>query len=82
MIRVNTTAPGPVDTPLERGAFPGNSFVKAMARVPMQRIAIADEIAPAVLFLADPAQSSYITGAILPIYGGDVASPYMVAPVK
>lgn len=81
MIRVNAIAPGPVDTPLERSAFPGKNFVKAMTGVPMQRIATPEEIAPAVLFLADPKQSSYITGAILPVDGGDVASPYMVPPV-
>ena len=77
VIRINAISPGPVDTPLERSAFPGNSLIKAMAGVPMQRIAQPEEIAPAVLFLADNKQSSYITGAILPIDGGHVASPLL-----
>lgn len=80
MVRINVIAPGPVDTPLEHGAYPGNkkTFNKgASVGVPMQRVASPDEITPAVLFLADYKQSSYITGAILPIDGGDVASPLM-----
>lgn len=81
MVRINAIAPGPVDTPMERSAFPGDDFsVKASQGVPMQRVAMPEEIAPAVLFLADHQQASYITGAILPVDGGDVASPYIPAP--
>jgi NAD(P)-dependent dehydrogenase (short-subunit alcohol dehydrogenase family) len=36
----------------------------------MQRAAQPEEIAPAFVFLAAPARSSYITGEILPIIGG------------
>ncbi len=75
MIRVNAIAPGPVDTPLERAAFPGKSFETAKAGVPMQKIAKPEDIAEAVLFLADNNMSNYITGAILPVDGGHVASP-------
>lgn len=84
MIRINAIAPGPVDTPMERSAFPGSdeNFVAHAAQgVPMQRVATPDEIAPAVLFLGDSKQASYITGAILPVDGGDVASPY-IPPLK
>lgn len=78
MIRINVIAPGPVDTPMERGAFPGKDFIaKASVGVPMQRVAQPDEIAQSVLFLADENTSGYITGAVLPIDGGDVASPYI-----
>ena len=78
MIRINVIAPGPVETPMEKAAFPGEDFAKKASQgVPMQRVAQPEEIAPAVLFLADYNQSSYITGAILPIDGGDVASPYI-----
>ena len=83
MVRINVIAPGPVDTPLERGAYPGDNatFIReASVGVPMQRVAKPEEIAPGVLFLADNNQSSYITGAILPIDGGDVASPLIFSP--
>ena len=81
MVRINVIAPGPVDTPMERSAFPSVDFsLLASQGVPMQRVATPEEIAPAVLFLADNQQASYITGAILPVDGGDVASPYIPVP--
>ncbi len=82
-IRINAIAPGPVDTPLERAAFPGSDadFNKsASLGVPMQRVATPEEIAPVVLFLADERKASYITGVTLPVDGGDVASPLITAP--
>lgn len=78
-VRVNAIAPGPIDTPLERAAYPGSNeeFTKSASQgVPMQRVGQPNEIAQSVLFLADDKTSSYITGIILPIDGGDVASPY------
>lgn len=82
-IRINSISPGPVDTPLERAAFPGSDAdfkIKASLGVPMQRVAQPEEIATAVLFLADEQQSSYITGANIPIDGGDIASPLIKGP--
>ena len=37
----------------------------------MQRPAQPEEIAPAYVFLAAPSTSSYITGEVLPILGGE-----------
>jgi NAD(P)-dependent dehydrogenase (short-subunit alcohol dehydrogenase family) len=82
-IRINAVSPGPVDTPLERAAFPGSDAEfnsKASLGVPMQRVAKPEEIATAILFLANEQQSSYITGANIPVDGGDIASPLIVAP--
>ncbi len=39
-------------------------------KVPLERPAQPEEIAPAYVFLASPQTSSYITGEILPIIGG------------
>jgi NAD(P)-dependent dehydrogenase (short-subunit alcohol dehydrogenase family) len=74
-IRVNAIAPGPVDTGLlstmrQRRADAG---VATGARVPMDRIAQPDEMAGAVLWLASDA-SSYVTGTIVSIDGGVMAS--------
>jgi len=41
---------------------------------PMGRPAQPEEIAPAYVFLASNADSSYITGTILPIMGGETTS--------
>lgn len=86
MIRVNAISPGPIDTPLEfaaYGAAPQNkkqyaSYVKAATvGVPMKRTGQPEEIAPTVLFLADPLSSSYITGANICIDGGHTGSPLL-----
>ncbi|MES1242180.1 MAG: SDR family oxidoreductase [Acidobacteriota bacterium] len=71
-IRVNAVAPGPVWTPLnpaDQGATPEKieNFGK---KQPIQRAAQPEEIAPAYVFLASDADSSYITGIVLAEMGG------------
>jgi NAD(P)-dependent dehydrogenase (short-subunit alcohol dehydrogenase family) len=41
------------------------------AVLPMKRPAQPEEIAPAYVFLAAPSDSSYITGEIINLFGGD-----------
>jgi NAD(P)-dependent dehydrogenase (short-subunit alcohol dehydrogenase family) len=72
-IRVNAVAPGPVWTPLnvaDRGN-PPEAVSKHGADTPLGRPAQPEEIAPAYVFLASDADSSYITGIVLPILGGE-----------
>ena len=69
-IRVNAVAPGPVWTPLNPADKPAEAVAKFGGDTPMKRPAQPEEIAPAFVFLAAPACSSYITGEILPIIGG------------
>ena len=72
-IRVNAIAPGPVWTPLNP-ADPGLSSEKVAEfgkHAPVGRPAQPEELAPAYVFLASDADSSYITGIVLPIMGGD-----------
>jgi NAD(P)-dependent dehydrogenase (short-subunit alcohol dehydrogenase family) len=72
-IRVNAVAPGPVWTPLNV-ADRGNSAEHVSqhgADTPLGRPAQPEEIAPAYVFLASNADSSYITGIVLPILGGE-----------
>ncbi|MEO6578319.1 MAG: SDR family oxidoreductase, partial [Candidatus Limnocylindria bacterium] len=80
-VRVNAVLPGSVDTQmlrqgLERWAAPG-SIASALAsvadRTPLKRIGRPDEIAQAVLFLADGERSSFITGQTLVVDGGVLA---------
>jgi NAD(P)-dependent dehydrogenase (short-subunit alcohol dehydrogenase family) len=71
-IRVNAVAPGPVWTPLNV-ADEGASRIKVKnfgKDQPIERPAQPEEIAPAYVFLASDADSSYITGAIIPQTGG------------
>jgi NAD(P)-dependent dehydrogenase (short-subunit alcohol dehydrogenase family) len=69
-IRVNAVAPGPVWTPLNPADKAAKQVAQFGADTPMKRPAQPEEIAPAYVFLAAPACSSYITGEILPIIGG------------
>jgi hypothetical protein len=69
-IRVNVVAPGPVWTPLNPADRPPEQVASFGSQTPMKRAAQPEEIAPAFVFLAAPACSSYITGEILPIIGG------------
>jgi len=67
-ITVNCVCPGPTDTPL-MAAVP-EKFKDAFIRVtPMQRLALPDEIADAVLFFSSDA-TSFVTGQVLSVSGG------------
>jgi NAD(P)-dependent dehydrogenase (short-subunit alcohol dehydrogenase family) len=71
-IRVNAVAPGPVWTPLnpaDRGES-AEKVAKFGSQVPMGRPAQPEEIAPAYVFLASDADSSYITGEVIAQMGG------------
>ena len=70
-IRVNAVAPGPVWTPLNPADVDAEKASKFGASVPMKRPAQPEEIAPAYVFLAAPSDSSYITGEIINLFGGD-----------
>jgi NAD(P)-dependent dehydrogenase (short-subunit alcohol dehydrogenase family) len=72
-IRVNAVAPGPVWTPLNP-ADTGSTAKEAAefgADSPMKRPAQPEELAPAYVFLASNADSSYITGTVLQVMGGE-----------
>lgn len=71
-IRVNCVAPGPVWTPLN-AADEGQTPEKVAtfgAKTPLTRPAQPEEIAPAYVFFASDADSSFITGVVLPALGG------------
>lgn len=73
-IRVNAVAPGPVWTPLnpaDEGKSP-DEIAGFGSAPPIGRPAQPEEIAPAFVFFASEADSSYITGVILPELGGQV----------
>jgi NAD(P)-dependent dehydrogenase (short-subunit alcohol dehydrogenase family) len=76
-IRVNCVAPGPVWTPLnpsDTGMTPKEvaKFGQDPSTSQMERPAQPEEIAPAFVFLASNADSSYVNGIVLPVTGGPV----------
>lgn len=70
-IRVNAVAPGPVWTPLNTQSGDAEHVKKFGQDVGMARPAQPEELAPAYVFLASNVDSSYISGVILPVLGGD-----------
>ncbi len=70
-IRVNSIHPGVIETPMVAGASPDmmSSMVKA---TPLRRVGQPEEIARVALFLASD-ESSYMTGAHVPVDGGITA---------
>jgi glucose 1-dehydrogenase len=68
-IRVNIVHPGWTDTPGERKYFTEEVLRRAGAALPWGRLARPEEIARAVVFLADP-DSEYVTGSTLTVDGG------------
>jgi len=69
-VRVNAIAPGAIDTPM--GAKLSRAFVGALiARAPIPRRGLPDEVASVALFLASD-EGSYVTGQVLSPNGGVV----------
>ena len=67
-IRINTIAPGPIDTALLERAT-GADYSMFTQHVPMQRAGSADEVAALVRFLASD-EAAYVTGHSLRVDGG------------
>jgi glucose 1-dehydrogenase len=81
-IRVNSILPGAVDTPMLRAGLgrghAGHGDMQSRldnlaARTVIGRVGKPEEIAQAIYFLADPAQSSFMTGQAMIVDGGATA---------
>jgi len=72
-VRVNAVCPGPVDTPMLAAEFDADGDARkaheeTIARVPLKRLATAEEVAAAVMYLVAP--TTYATGMALNLDGG------------
>jgi NAD(P)-dependent dehydrogenase (short-subunit alcohol dehydrogenase family) len=69
-IRVNSVAPGWIETPL-LAPLKADDFIRErlLSRTPLGRFGESEEIGAAVAFLCSDA-ASFITGAVLPVDGG------------
>jgi len=71
-VRVNAVCPGWVKTAMDdvdqaRGTYADADITR---RVPMARFATPDDVARAIAFLADPAESGFVNGHTLVVDGG------------
>ena len=73
-IRVNCVAPGPIWTPLQPAAKSAEKVAQHGADTPMGRPGQPEEVAPAYVFFASEADSSYITGEVLTLLGGETTA--------
>jgi len=73
-ITVNAIAPGYFETDMNRGFLASEAGKAAAARIPMGRTGHAPELDGALLLLASSA-GAYITGAVIPVDGGQGVGP-------
>lgn len=69
-IRVNAVAPGPIWTPLGPATKEPEAVAHMGRDTPLGRIGQPAELAGAYVFLASPAEASYISGTVLGVTGG------------
>ena len=73
-IRVNAIAPGGIQTPGASGPAVSDELMQAfLAKIPLRRMGVPDDIAKVVLFLASGA-SDYMTGSLVVVDGGFLQS--------
>ena len=69
-IRVNAVAPGPIWTPLQPATKPGEGMPTFGGDTPLGRAGQPSELAGAFVFLASPAEASYVSGTVIGVTGG------------
>jgi NAD(P)-dependent dehydrogenase (short-subunit alcohol dehydrogenase family) len=76
-VRLNTVAPGFVETESASEHYGGADGVAAIAAtVPLRRLADPDDVADTCLFLASP-RAAYVSGALLTLHGGGEAPAFL-----
>lgn len=69
-VRVNCVAPGPVWTPLNPAERPAEEVAHFGEKTPYGRPAQPEEVAPAFVYFASSVDSSYVTGEVMTLLGG------------
>lgn len=70
-VRVNCVSPGPIWTPFIPMSGSAKTTAEHGAGTPMGRPGQPEEVAPAFVFLASEADSSYISGEVMTLLGGE-----------
>ncbi len=72
-ITANAVAPGPVDTPMTQAMHTDRFRQEYSKAIPMNRYGTTGEIASAVMYLVSD-DAGYVSGTVLPVDGGFLAS--------
>ncbi len=73
-IRVNAVAPGPIWTPLIPATMPEQKVTSFGKDTPLGRAGQPYELGPAYVYLASDIDSSYVTGQVMHVDGGEFRS--------
>src|SRR2546423_7019983 len=74
-VRVNSVAPGAIQTPINENVWGDPQLLKDLLRkIPSERMGQTEEVAACVAFLASD-EASYVTGAVLYVDGGMTLYP-------
>lgn len=69
--RVNAVCPGWTDTPMAGGMTSDAAAVdRATATMPLRKIASAEDVAAAIVFLTSDRLAGHVSGAVVPVAGG------------
>lgn len=71
-VRVNAVCPGYVATPMQEAEYTPEMLAATNAKIPLRRHATPEEVAALFAFLASD-DARYLTGAAVPIDGGELA---------
>jgi len=69
--RVNTVAPGWVVTPMAEDALKDKAMVsRVLQTIPLKKVAVPDDVANAIVFLASDKTAGHLSGEIIEVTGG------------
>jgi 3-oxoacyl-[acyl-carrier protein] reductase len=68
--RVNLVAPGWTVTPMTESELDQELIDRVTATMALRKVATAEEVARAILFLCSPAASGHVTGQVITVAGG------------
>lgn len=76
IIRINAVCPGYVLTPMQKAEYTPEMLEEVNSEIPLNRHADPEEVAALFAFLASD-EAKYITGAAIPIDGGETAGQFL-----
>jgi 3-oxoacyl-[acyl-carrier protein] reductase len=70
LARVNVVAPGWTVSPMTEAELTEDTVARVTATMPLRKVATADDVARAIVFLCSPLASGHVTGQVITVAGG------------